>query len=155
MPEGLITLQINGQRTGYTWTLPYLNATCALPMWADILKLRCYGGPSCEFACVLGNKVSFHTPYISKTFDFSLYYSSYFQRYSNSFNIPHKKPMATDKSHSLLIFSSPGPQGVAPYKVEIQKRFSSIFIADVSRILLVLPMMFKYSDYSPPGPGIW
>ena len=65
-----------------------------------------------------------------------------------------KKPMATDESHFLLIFSSPGPQGVAPYKVEIQKRFSSIFIADVSGILLILPMMFKYSDYSPPGPGI-
>ena len=39
-PEGLITLQIYGQRTGYTLTFPYLNATCALPIWADILKLR-------------------------------------------------------------------------------------------------------------------
>ena len=47
-PEGLITLQICGQRTH----AHFLNTTCALPIWADIWKLQCYCGPSCEFPCV-------------------------------------------------------------------------------------------------------
>ena len=60
------------------WTTDWLHMDpsipkCALPMWADILKLRYYGSPSCELAYVLRNKVSFHTSYISITVDFSTY----------------------------------------------------------------------------------
>ena len=63
--------------------------------------------------------------------------------------------MASDTLLSLLIFPSPRPQGVAPFKVETQNRVGSIFVADVLGAVVDLSRMFKYSDYSPLGPGIW
>ena len=72
-------------------------------------------------------------------FVLSLYGDSYFSKVLQLFPHSSHRTKAPKESLSPLIFSSPGPQGVAPYKVDNQKRFSSSFVADVIRTVGIFP----------------
>ena len=53
-------------------------------------------------------------------------------------------PLARTSRPSLSILSSPGPQSVTPFKVEIQRKVSSLSVADVWGAVKDLSTMFTF-----------
>ena len=92
----------------------------------------------------MSDLVSFHTPHTSNTHVLSLYDVSCFQRSLKSFHIPHTDPWLQIISLSHPILPSPGPQSVTPFKVEIQRKVSSLSVADVWGAVKDLSTMFTF-----------